>query len=105
MPLFDDEDLDELADVLGDVDFTIGASSAKGFFGDQDEEVLAGEGARQFAGDITGIVRSGALAGLVVGAVITVAGAGGGQDGTYTVAEGPHRLTDGRWVKFRLAVV
>jgi hypothetical protein len=87
--VLDREDLGALADELGGVTFTIGSASVKGFFARDGEEVLAGEGARQFADKIVARVIAGALEGLEVGATVTVSGTSplGAHDDDYTVVE------------------
>ena len=90
MPLFDPEDLDELADALGKADVTIDGVTVKGFFDPTDEEALAGEGTSSM-GEVSKVrVRTGSLPGLGVGVACIVDG------DSYSVRQ-YMRITDGLW--------
>lgn len=95
MPLFDSTDLDALADDLGTIDVTIGATTVSGFLDHTDVEVLPGNGAPQYAERIVVKVRTGALPGLEVGAAITV----DGDDYTVSLVR---RIQDGAFTEILL---
>lgn len=95
-PLFSDADNAAIDEALGRVEFAIGDSTAFGFLDQADVPVLPGEEARQNDTLILGRLRTGALAGLVVGAAITANGT------AYTVRE-TRLIDDGSYTAFQLA--
>lgn len=88
MPLFDSEDLDALAEDLGQADVTIDGVTVKGFFDPTDEEALAGEGTSSMGERLAVRVRTGSLPGLGIGVACIVDAV------DYSVRQ-YRRLTDG----------